>query len=258
MPIVVNPAAAAGHDYHTLDLSELQVLHFFEIDRPPYHTVARSVAPWWRATARTHGECRLWWRATARTHRRFSRRACDLVVEVDLDRNSEFPVALRPVFAVSAISDDQLASLKAQAMALATVLGFTAPASGASPSDSLWYFSDTALRCFGEAVPTALMIEAAVRRSLRAPDFEHAEVYLEHMMDAPGGASASKFEKRVADRQQQRAIILTQCRLLREEGDAVSRRRGGGAADSSGGHGQSSAAEKKKANTAAKAAAQKE
>ena len=71
----------------------------------------------------------------------------------------------------------------------------------------------------------ALMIQAAVRRQPRAPNFEGLEAYLSHSIDESGGVITSDFTKYVAEEQKAEAQVMKQNRLLREEHTADDKRR---------------------------------
>jgi uncharacterized membrane protein YgcG len=62
-----------------------------------------------------------------------------------------------------------------------------------------------------------LMIQRAVKRSARAPDFDGLDVFVANTFDATGGVITMEFDKWIATTQQSEAIIMKQHRLLREE-----------------------------------------
>ena len=62
-----------------------------------------------------------------------------------------------------------------------------------------------------------LMIERAVKRNPRAPDFEGLEMFLANGFDATGGVTTRDFDKYIADTQRNDAVIMKQSRLWREE-----------------------------------------
>jgi hypothetical protein len=69
------------------------------------------------------------------------------------------------------------------------------------------------------AVRRLLMIERAVKRSPRAPDFDGLEVYLSNTFDSSGGVVTSDFDRHIAEIKKSEAIILKQDRLWKEEQD---------------------------------------
>ena len=85
----------------------------------------------------------------------------------------------------------------------------------------------------------ALMIQAAVRKNLRVPDFGRQDAFLFHSFDETGGAVTTNFAKFVAEEQKSEAIVMKQNRLWHEELDAEAKRRKGDGKgkDKSGGRG---------------------
>ena len=71
------------------------------------------------------------------------------------------------------------------------------------------------------------MLERAVRRNPRAPDFEGLSSYLAHVLDSNGGVQSSAFATHIADIQKVDAIIMKQHRLVAEETKASKNRRKG-------------------------------
>ena len=70
-----------------------------------------------------------------------------------------------------------------------------------------------------------LMIERAVKRNPRAPDFEGLEAFLANGYDSRGGVITREFDKYIAELQKTVAQIMKQNRMLREEQDSDNRRR---------------------------------
>ena len=66
-----------------------------------------------------------------------------------------------------------------------------------------------------------LMIQRAIKRNARAPDFEGLESYLSNALDPQGGVVSPDFEKHVAELQRNEATILKQQRLAHEEAEAA-------------------------------------
>ena len=62
-----------------------------------------------------------------------------------------------------------------------------------------------------------LMIERAVKRNPRAPDFEGLEMFLDNGCGATGGVTTRDFDKHIAETQMNDAMIMKQSRLCREE-----------------------------------------
>ena len=65
-----------------------------------------------------------------------------------------------------------------------------------------------------------LMIERAVKRNPRAPDFEGLEMFLANGYDATGGVTTRDFDMFIAETQKNDAEIMKQTRLWREEDNA--------------------------------------
>ena len=72
-----------------------------------------------------------------------------------------------------------------------------------------------------------LMLQRAVRRSPKAPDFEGLDTYIAHRLDSNGGLLSSDFDKYVAEHQKTEAIIAKSQRMHREEQETERKRRGG-------------------------------
>lgn len=70
-----------------------------------------------------------------------------------------------------------------------------------------------------------LMIQRAVRRNPKAPDFEGLEFYLMHKYDESGGIVAKKLDQHIAEQQRVQATIDKQSRLFREEQEAAGKRK---------------------------------
>ena len=71
------------------------------------------------------------------------------------------------------------------------------------------------------------MLQRAVRRSPKAPDFEGLGTYIAHRLDSNGGLLSSDFDKYVAEHQKTEAIIAKSQRMRREEQETERKRRGG-------------------------------
>ena len=56
-----------------------------------------------------------------------------------------------------------------------------------------------------------------MRRDPRSHNYENIEPYMAHTSDMTGVLKATKFEKHVADRNRDRANVMKQMRLSREE-----------------------------------------
>ena len=80
----------------------------------------------------------------------------------------------------------------------------------------------------------ALMIQVAVRKNLRVPDFGGLDTFLSHSFDETGGAVTTNFAKFVAEEQKSEAIVMKQNRFCmargagRGEQEAQRRRQGQG------------------------------
>jgi hypothetical protein len=64
-----------------------------------------------------------------------------------------------------------------------------------------------------------LMIQKAVKRNFKAPDFEGLEIYLSHSFDTNGGITTQAFDKHISDLQKSEAQIMKHQRLFKEEAD---------------------------------------
>ena len=70
-----------------------------------------------------------------------------------------------------------------------------------------------------------LMIQTAVGRSPKQPDFDGLDIFIAHKMDPRGGVLASGFHKFVAEHQKSEAMIAKAQRMQREEVEADRKRR---------------------------------
>ena len=61
------------------------------------------------------------------------------------------------------------------------------------------------------------MIERAVKRNPRAPDFNGVETILANGYDVAGGVATLNFDKNIAETQMNDAVILKKLKMLREE-----------------------------------------
>ena len=69
------------------------------------------------------------------------------------------------------------------------------------------------------------MIQRAVRRNSRSPDFEGLECFLANSLDPHGGLVALDFERYIAEVQKSEAQVLKQQRLAKEETEANEKRK---------------------------------
>ena len=69
------------------------------------------------------------------------------------------------------------------------------------------------------------MIQRAVRRNPRAPDYEGLGAYGEHIVDGSTGAPTADFDRHVTEQQRTEALVLKQMRLVQEEAEAGSKRK---------------------------------
>ena len=76
------------------------------------------------------------------------------------------------------------------------------------------------LHCLELCVRRLLMIQKAVKRNAKAPDFDGLEIYLSHRYDSSGGVVSSNFDKHIAEMQKSEATIMKQMRLWHEEIDS--------------------------------------
>ena len=70
-----------------------------------------------------------------------------------------------------------------------------------------------------------LMIQRAVRRLPKSPDFEGLDVYLSQSFDSSGGVITSEFDRHIADIKKGESLVLKQERLFREEQEALSKKK---------------------------------
>ena len=70
-----------------------------------------------------------------------------------------------------------------------------------------------------------LMIQRAVKKNSRSPDFEGLDGYLSNTLDPLGGVLCPEFNKHISELQKTESAILKQQRLAREEADAVTARK---------------------------------
>lgn len=73
-----------------------------------------------------------------------------------------------------------------------------------------------------------IMIEMAVARNPKAPEWDGLDVVLSSRVSDSGAETAQNFESWVSGVQRDQAEIMKQGRLLREEGAAEDKRRKGG------------------------------
>ena len=71
------------------------------------------------------------------------------------------------------------------------------------------------------------MIQKAVKRNPKVPDFEGLEVHLSHLLDARGGIVTTAYDRHIAEEQKAEAITLKQTRLWRDEQEADAKRKSG-------------------------------
>ena len=72
------------------------------------------------------------------------------------------------------------------------------------------------------------MIQKAIARNAKQPDFEGLEIHLNHALDAGGGLTTSAYDRHIAEEQKAHAITLKQTRLWKEEQEALKNKAGGG------------------------------
>ena len=93
-------------------------------------------------------------------------------------------------------------------------------------SEALRYFVQydqvdaTGLAGLEHMVRRIIMIEMAVNRNPKAPDWEGLEMVVAARVNDTGGVSVPKFMNWVGDQQKTEAQVLKQGRLIREERDA--------------------------------------
>ena len=72
-----------------------------------------------------------------------------------------------------------------------------------------------------------LMIQRAVRRNPRAPDFDGLECFMSNSLDIQGGIVTLEFEKHMAEIQRAEAQVMKQQRMARDEAHANDKHKGG-------------------------------
>jgi hypothetical protein len=82
-----------------------------------------------------------------------------------------------------------------------------------------------------------LMIQRAVRRNPRAPDFDGLECFMANSLDIQGGIVTLEFEKHMAEIQKAEAQVMKQQRMARDEAHANDKHKPGGKAGKAGGRG---------------------
>jgi len=84
-----------------------------------------------------------------------------------------------------------------------------------------------------------LMLQRAVKRNPRNPDFENLECFMSNSLDAAGGVTTLEFDEYIATLQKTEAQIMKQQRLAREESEHADKHKkgAGGGGQSSGGGG---------------------
>ena len=70
----------------------------------------------------------------------------------------------------------------------------------------------------------ARMIQEAIKKNARAPDFDGLELHLTQLLDSTGGITTSAFDRHVAEEMRTEATTMKQHRLWREEHDADTKR----------------------------------
>jgi hypothetical protein len=83
------------------------------------------------------------------------------------------------------------------------------------------------IACMELVARRILMIQKAVKRNCKAPDFEGLEIYLSHRFDASGGVVSRSFDKHISALQRDEAQIMKQTRLWHEEVDAKAKTKAG-------------------------------
>jgi hypothetical protein len=69
-------------------------------------------------------------------------------------------------------------------------------------------------------VRRALMVQRAVKRNCKSPDFSGLDLYLANTFDGAGGIVTSDFDRHIADQQRSESNIMKQARLWHEEIDS--------------------------------------
>lgn len=89
-----------------------------------------------------------------------------------------------------------------------------------------WDMLDATARVSTELLARRIFVlEAAVARNPKAPDWEGLDMVQSHTLTEEGGVVAAKFAAWVAGVQKDEAIVLKQGRLLREERHAESKKK---------------------------------
>ena len=84
----------------------------------------------------------------------------------------------------------------------------------------------TQLASFEYIVRRIIMIETAVSRDSRSPDWEGVDMMLSTTLTDAGAVDVTKFSAWIAGVQKDQAVVLKQGRLLREEQDVARKKRG--------------------------------
>lgn len=77
----------------------------------------------------------------------------------------------------------------------------------------------------------ARMIQKAVARNARAPDYEGLDLMLSHRLDSSGGVATNAYDRHLAEEQETLAFTAKQTQLWREEVESDKKRKhakGGG------------------------------
>jgi hypothetical protein len=69
------------------------------------------------------------------------------------------------------------------------------------------------LACAAMLVRRVRMMQEAVKKCPKAPDFSGLRIFLSHLLDADGGITASELDKHISQRQRADVQILKQSRL---------------------------------------------
>ena len=86
------------------------------------------------------------------------------------------------------------------------------------------------LACFEYIVRRIIMIETAVSRDSRSPDWDGLDMMLSTTLTDAGAVDVQKFNTWVSGVQKDRAVVLKQGRLLREEQEIQKKKKGAPAA----------------------------
>ena len=71
------------------------------------------------------------------------------------------------------------------------------------------------------------MIQRAVKRNPRVPDFDGLECFMSNTLDVQGGLVTLEFEKHMAEIQKAEAQVMKQQRMARDEAHANDKHKGG-------------------------------